>query len=396
VGRHVPDEGKAGMTTSLEDWLSRADSVAFARFGPDGKLVHANARFLTVTGAREGGSGLIDLVTEGQRETVARLLQGDELPSEPVTLNFGAGDADPTTLRITWLRDGDEVVLLGEAPVADLEAAQAMLVKLNQRVTGLARENARQRAQLAVVNRELESRVARRTMQLEAANSELESFVYSAAHDLRAPLRAIDGFSAMLVEDAGERLDEGERASLQRVRSAAQRMAVLLDHLMALSRATRVDLALRDVDVSAVAAEVCIEICGDPPSRPLELVIAPGLTAVADPAVVHDILANLVSNAWKYTSRHNGARIEIGAVDAGGETAFFVSDDGSGFDMEVAKHLFGPFQRYHAPDDYPGDGIGLATVQRLVVRHGGRVWAESAVEKGATFFFILGSPAAEG
>jgi signal transduction histidine kinase len=390
-----PDSDTSAFRARLETWLAGAESVAYARFAPDGRLLRANARFLAVTAAREGEQFLSSLVAEGQRERIADLMLASDLPPEPMHLHFAAADVDPVTLLVTWLRDGDELVLIGEAPVGDLEAAQEVLVKLNRQVSDLARENARQRRQLEAANEGLEARVSRRTLQLESANREMEAFVYSAAHDLRSPLRAIDGFSAMISEDAAERLDENELESLQRVRSAAQRMAMLLDHLMALSRAARKDLVVQDVDVSLLAAEVCAEVCGEPPERPLDLVIAPGLAAQADRIVVRDVLANLISNAWKYTSGHASARIEIGATDAGGERAFFVRDDGAGFDMEEAKHLFGPFQRYHSLADFPGDGIGLATVQRLLVRHGGRVWAESAVEQGATFYFTLGTPVLE-
>jgi signal transduction histidine kinase len=386
-----PDSDTDAFPVRLETWLTGAGSVAYARFTPDGRLIRANPRFLAITAAREGEL-LSDLVAEGQRERIAELVLTGDLPPEPMHLHFTAADVAPTTLLVTWIHDGDELVLIGEAPIGDLEAAQEVLVKLNRQVSGLARENVKQRRQLEAANEGLEARVAQRTRQLENANRELEAFVYSAAHDLRSPLRAIDGFSAMISEDAAERLDESELESLRRVRSAAQRMASLLDHLMALSRAARKDLFVQDVDVSLLAAEVCAEVCGEPPERPLELVIAAGLAAEADRTVVHDVLANLISNAWKYTSRHAAARIEIGAIDAGDERGFFVRDDGAGFDMEVAKHLFGPFQRYHSLDDFPGDGIGLATVQRLVMRHGGRVWAESEVERGATFYFTLGTP----
>ncbi len=237
-----------------------------------------------------------------------------------------------------------------------------------------------------------QEQVERRTAQLEAANRELEAFVYSAAHDLRAPLRAIDGFGAILAEDYGGVLDDTGLGHLERIRAGAQRMGLLIDHLMALSRASRQELLLEEVDVSALAAEVCEEVSGAHRGRAIDFVVAPALSVRTDATVLRVILDNLVGNACKFTAGHATARIEIGAAVVDGETAFFVRDDGAGFDGAVATHLFGAFQRYHDPEVFPGDGIGLATVQRLVARLGGRVWAEAEVEKGAAFFFTLGTP----
>jgi PAS domain S-box-containing protein len=247
------------------------------------------------------------------------------------------------------------------------------------------------------LNVRLEERVISRTAQRDAFNRELESFAYSAAHDLRAPLRAIDGFSKILLEDAAERLTPPEMQHLERVRAAAQRMAQMIDDLMGLSKATRRPLLRRTVDVSATAREVAEELLAAQPDRRVELVIAPGMTAVADPALLRLILVQLLDNAWKFTGKHDQARIEVGAAQGDGSgggdsdegAIYFVRDDGAGFDMRCAEHLFGAFQRFHAAGEFAGDGIGLATVQRLVNRHGGRVWAEAEVEKGATVYFTL-------
>jgi light-regulated signal transduction histidine kinase (bacteriophytochrome) len=205
-------------------------------------------------------------------------------------------------------------------------------------------------------------------------------------------LRAIDGFSEMVIEDAAGRLDGDDLEHLRRVRAAAQRMALLMDELLALSRATRGKLLVESVDVSAVAAAVIGELREREPARDVETVVAPGMRAEADVVLLRAILANLLGNAWKFTSKHGTARIEVGSTDAGGERAYFVRDDGAGFDEQYATHLFGAFQRMHPADAFEGDGIGLATVQRLVTRHGGRVWAEAQVEQGATFFFTLSKP----
>ena len=261
------------------------------------------------------------------------------------------------------------------------------------RLVGLVQDVTEQRAleeRLRHFNEELTDRVFERTAQLEAANRELEAFLYSAAHDLRTPLRAIDGFSELVASGAADRLNEAEQADLQRVRRAAQHMALLLDRLVALSRSSQTEPAVSEVDVTRLAIQVCADVCGPHPERDVELVVAPGLTARTDALALRSILTGLIDNAWKFTSQHESARIEVGAIEVGGETAFFVRDDGAGFDPAAATHLFGPFQRYHDAVEFPGDGIGLAVVQRLLTRLGGLVWAEAEVEKGATFYFTLG------
>jgi PAS domain S-box-containing protein len=239
------------------------------------------------------------------------------------------------------------------------------------------------------LNAELAGRVLTTTEQRDALNRELEAFAYSIAHDVRAPLRAIDGFSAVLMEEELDGLSPEGVEKLRRVRMAAQRLARLLDDLMGLSRVSRRDLLRQPVDISDLATQVAEELFANQPSRDVDLVIQPGLVAHADPVLARLALRELLGNAWKFTWPHESARIEVGATDADGEQVFFVRDDGVGFDLRHAEHLFGAFQRMHPEGEFPGDGIGLATVQRLVRRHGGRVWAEAAVEQGATFFFTL-------
>ena len=225
----------------------------------------------------------------------------------------------------------------------------------------------------------------------ETAHRELEAFSYSVAHDLRAPLRSIDGFSQALLEDHGDKLDEEGKSHLVRVRKAAQRMAELIDDLLALARVSRSELARVSVDLSMVAREV-----GDQArtahNPKAELVVADGLTVSSDPRLLRVLLENLLGNAFKFSSKRDDARIEVGQRTENGEVVTFVKDNGAGFDLAAAKKLFTAFQRYHRPNEYEGTGIGLATAQRIVSRHGGRIWAESTPGGGATFSFVLETP----
>ena len=235
-----------------------------------------------------------------------------------------------------------------------------------------------------------------RTSQLEAANKELEAFVYSASHDLRAPLRAIDGFSQMIVEDAADRLDADDVEHLQRVRAAARRMALLIDHLISLSRTARQDLLRAPTDLSAMAASVLADLQDAQPERRRHHGGRAGphrrRRRRAPPRDPHQPAGERVE---VHLAPRDGAHRGRGARRRTDERAFFVKDDGVGFDPEQAEHLFGAFQRYHSAEEFEGDGIGLATVQRLVAKHGGRVWAEAEVDKGATFFFTLPAPAGD-
>jgi len=209
------------------------------------------------------------------------------------------------------------------------------------------------------------------------------------SHDLRAPLRSIDGFSLALLEDYEEKLDAEGKDNLHRVRAATQRMGVLIDDLLDLSRVTRAEIKLQQVDLSAIGRSIGAELEKNEPERRIEIHIQEGLEAYADPNLMQIALENLLGNAWKFTSKRKSARIEFGQAQSNGSSAFYVRDDGAGFDSARAARLFGAFQRFHDKNDFPGTGVGLATVQRIIQRHGGRIWAESAVGKGATFYFRL-------
>ncbi|MBU0610661.1 MAG: PAS domain S-box protein, partial [Armatimonadetes bacterium] len=225
---------------------------------------------------------------------------------------------------------------------------------------------------------------------LSASNKELEAFSYSVSHDLRAPLRAMDGFSRALLEDYADALDEQGRHYLDRVRGASQRMGELIDDLLQLSRVTRDPMRWEDVDLSALARDIIAQLYAAERGRAVAATVQDGLSAQGHPALLRALLLNLLGNAWKFTTRRADAQIEFGASERDGETVYFVRDNGAGFDMHYVDKLFTPFQRLHAQEEFPGNGVGLATVQRVVNRHGGRAWAEGAVDQGATFYFTLG------
>jgi signal transduction histidine kinase len=243
---------------------------------------------------------------------------------------------------------------------------------------------------------EQEQRVRERTAELVAANKELEAFSYSVSHDLRAPLRSIDGFSLALLEDCGDKLDATGKEHLHRVRAATQRMSQLIDDMLDLSRVTRSEMQRENVDLTRLAKSIADDLHKENPDRRVEFSIADGLTVNADARLLKVVIENLLNNAWKYTSGHEQARIEMGEMKQNGHRTYFVRDDGVSFDPRYVSRLFGAFQRLHAASDFPGTGVGLATVQRIINRHGGEVWAEGAVEHGATFYFSLAKGTANG
>jgi len=255
------------------------------------------------------------------------------------------------------------------------EAAMAALLASQEEVRGM--------------NAELERRVAERTRQLEAANRELESFAYAVSHDLRAPLRSMSGFSQILKESAPAGLDEQSRHYLQRIQDASQRMSSLIDDLLGLSRINSSEMTPRPVDLGQVAAEAAAAVRERNPGRDVRLQIAPDMLVRGDARLLRIAMENLLSNAWKYTARSVPAEVEVGVQSSETGPVYFVRDNGVGFDMAYASKLFVPFQRLHPESEFPGSGIGLVTVQRILARHGGRIWAESRPGHGTTFFFTL-------
>jgi PAS domain S-box-containing protein len=284
-------------------------------------------------------------------------------------------------------RDGSLVVLeTSGSPYYDTQGELMGYRGIDRDIT----ERKRIEEEIRNLNVELEQRVRERTAQLEITNKELEAFSYSVSHDLRAPLRGIDGWSQALLEDYYDRLDEQGRQYIDRVRSETQRMGHLIDDMLQLSRLTRAEMVKEQVDLSALAQTIVERLKLDDPQRQVDFNIQAGVTAEGDSHLLEAALVNLLGNAFKFTAKRSDARIEFGQTESQGQRVFFVRDNGAGFDMAYSQKLFGAFQRMHKTSEFPGTGVGLATVQRIVHRHGGRVWAEAEVGHGATFYFTLG------
>ena len=363
--------------------------------------------------------GLLHAVTESipdalfVKDSTGRYLMtnaaGAQLLGQPVEQVLGKRDTDllPPEAARKVLEEDHEVMAKGTSRTLEESETQAGFARTflstiapyyNPRgqitgVLGIRRDITERKTaeeEIHRLNQELEQRVVERTAQLEAANKELEAFSYSVSHDLRAPLRAIDGFCLALIEDCTAQLDAKGQEHLRRVRTATHHMGHLIDDMLKLSRASRAEMIRQMVDLSALAQAIAEDLRHAQPRRDVEFRIAPGLAAEGDPNLLRVVMENLLDNAWKFTSRHPQARIDFGALPGGNRTVtFYVRDNGAGFDMAYAHKLFGAFQRLHSASEFNGTGIGLATVQRIVQRHGGRVWAEGLVEQGATFYFEL-------
>ena len=353
----MPD---AIVVSDLDGTIRVVNAAAEAMFGyTRGHLVGASVGDLTAPERR-------DIAMENRRKLIERTQAGgnpiDERESTTLSRD---GRMSPVTIRQTvTVVDSRPMIITTVRDISEQRLAQQKIQELNER---LQHDNAT----------------------LAAVNGELEAFSYSVSHDLRTPLRAIDGFSQALLEDCADRLDDTGRAHLGRVRSATQRMGLLIDDLLTLARVTRAELNVGDVDLSALAGEVARELRERDPARDVEVSIAPDLATRGDARLMRVALENLLANAWKFTGERASAHIEFGRGGVNGEAVYFVRDNGAGFDMAYAGKLFGAFQRLHDANKFPGTGIGLATVQRIIRKHGGRIWAEAETGKGATFFFTL-------
>src|SRR5579859_420757 len=368
-------EERARAQAELEDLYNSAP-CGYHSLDATGLFVRANNYELQLFGyARQelvGQRRLADLLTPASRAVFSteypRFLERGELRNLELDVCRRDGSVVPVLVSATAVRDEHGQFVMARSSlldIADRKQAEARIQALNEILSLRATE-------------------------LEATNQELEAFSYSVSHDLRAPLRSIDGFSLALVEDYSAQLSGQALDYLQRVRQAAQRMATLIDDLLDLSRVTRSELRLDQVDLTALARGVADELQQAEPERRATIVIAPDLTARGDPRLLRIVLTNLLGNAWKFTTLRDQPRIEVGALGADQERTFFVRDNGAGFDMAYVQRLFGAFQRLHDQNKFPGTGIGLATVQRIVHRHGGKVWAEGQLDQGATFYFSLG------
>jgi PAS domain S-box-containing protein len=339
--------------------------------------------------------GIYNVLGTGQAEFYPQisdaLLEAAGLDEEQLNLvrELGFQSAIIMPLKIRDRPIGTITCVIDESGRIYNEDDLTLLKELAGRAA-LAVENAQLFKETKKLNEELEQRVIRRTAELKAANKELEAFAYSVSHDLRAPLRGIDGFSQAILEDYGDRLDDTGRDYLHRVRAGSQRMAQLIDDLLKLSRVTRGEMFRVPVNLSEMAQGIAEELRRIGPERRVEFIIAPDMLVEADRQLIGVLLDNLLGNAWKFTGKVSAARIEFGVMAQPDKwPIYFVRDNGAGFDMTYGDKLFGAFQRLHSAFEFPGTGIGLATVQRVINRHGGRIWADGTVDQGATFYFTL-------
>ena len=353
---------------------------------PDGQTLQVNRAWEELWGVTLQdipGYNLLEdqqLVAKGLMPYIRRGFAG-----EPTLIPAAAYDPDETIPGLTSHEEPKRWVRAFIYPIKDEDGNVREVILMHEDIT----ERKQAEVEIRKLNEQLEQRVQRRTAQLNAFNRELEAFSYSVSHDLRAPLRSIDGFSKILLEDYADELDEEGNDYLKRVRAASQRMGQLIDDLLDLSRMTRSEMRRESVDLSDLAKSFAEELKRSQPERRVEFLIEGGLLVEGDKSLLRVVLENLLRNAWKFTGKQTHARIEFGASEQEDKRAYFVRDNGAGFDMAYADKLFGAFQRLHGGSEFEGTGIGLATVQRIIHRHGGRVWAEGRVGYGATFYFTL-------
>ena len=366
------DELRAGGVTDFRTYLDEQPEQVFALIS-HARLADINEEGLELFGAesrdefaRSRDTIFLPESLPSARDVLLALVEGKSHYEGEMPFLTLAGEQITVLMRVSY-----------PAPARGLENMLLSCVDITER----------KRAEEEITR--LNADLRRRAAELQAANTELESFSYSVSHDLRAPLRAIDGFSLAVMDDHAAQLGEQGKGYLQRVRQASQRMSRLIDDLLDLSRMTRSAMHLEDCDMSAMAEAVIRGLRKDQPARDVDVVIEPGMRAHADPGLLRVVLENLLGNAWKFTAKQRQAHIYMGATSEGGRPAFFVRDDGAGFDMAHVDKLFGAFQRLHGMHEFEGTGIGLATVRRIVRRHGGDIRAEGTAGAGATFTFTL-------
>ncbi len=373
--KHIMDEAQQRLTAIID---ATPDFVATA--SPDGRILYMNKAARKIAGLADADDISNLRIRDVHPEWAADIVLDKGLPTAAgygiwqgeTSIMARSGELTPTSQVIIAHKDASNNVLYYSTIARDISEGK--------------------RAEEAVrkLNVELEGRVAERTAMLEAVNRELEAFSYSVAHDLRAPLRIIDGFSAAILEESGKTLENSSLEHLRRVRAASSRMAQLIDDLLDLSHVTRARMDMTEVDLSAIARGIAEELKKSQPERDAAFVIQDNLMATADARLLKIVLDNLIGNAWKFTGAKSPAVIQVGSAgDEGDRRVYFVKDNGAGFDMRYAGRLFGAFQRLHANAEFAGTGVGLATVERIIRRHNGRVWAEAAVDSGATFYFTL-------
>jgi PAS domain S-box-containing protein len=373
-------EAREAELRKSEDRFAKAfhaspTAISLARI-EDGRFIDANRAYIDLFGwSREELLGHTSLQIGLWPSEAERNRWRDRLLTEGSTHAYEAVLTGKTGERRDVLISAERIDLAGE------DCVLAQLFDITERK--------RADAELRRLHDNLELRVRERTVELTAANQELESFAYSISHDLRAPLRGIDGFSQVLKEEYGERLDETGNGYLKRIRMGAQRLGDLIDDLLEMSRVTRQEMRRQQVNLSRLAREAIDDLRRGEPERNIRVQLRPDCLAWGDPALLGILMQNLMGNAWKYTRRTNEASIDFDSRFAGGEIVFKLADNGAGFDMAHAGKLFQPFQRLHHPNEFEGTGIGLASVARIVRRHGGRIWAESAPGQGASFHFTL-------
>jgi len=351
------------------------DLISRIQMTPDIKTDYMSPSCLRITGYKQEefysdpNLGLEMIHPEDREFFVKHVSSDNKKDQKPITVRLVRKDG-----QVIWIEQTHAAISNDQGEIIAMHLIAREITE---------RKDAEEQLKHAIANLEQSS------AQLEATNKELETFSYSVSHDLRSPLRSIDGFSQALLEDYAGSLDDTGKDYLNRLRSASQKMGELIDGLLKLSRLMRSEMHQEEVDLSTLVEEITSRLHENDPKRQAEFVIRKGLVTQGDPELLRALFENLLGNAWKFTSKSKKTRIEFGITKNGNKTTYFINDNGAGFDMTYADKLFGAFQRLHEISEFPGTGIGLATVLRIINRHGGNIWAEGAVNKGATFYFTL-------